>query len=54
MSLPLSAYEVKGERIQNYKIQMQVNKDRSLTIDEHIRVYANQDRHGIYRDIPVV
>lgn len=40
--------------IQDFSSDITVNQDSSLTVTETIKVYFNEQRHGIYRDIPSV
>lgn len=40
--------------IQDFSSDITVNQDSSLTVVETIKVYFYEQRHGIYRDIPVV
>lgn len=39
--------------IQNYDINVNVLENNTFEISEHIDVYFNESRHGIYRTIPV-
>ena len=50
----LFSFILKGERINNYEVIVQINKDRSVTVNEVI--YYDMDsteKHGIYRYIPL-
>jgi len=38
--------------IENFETDIQIHEDSTLTITETIDVMFNQDRHGIFRDIP--
>ncbi len=39
--------------VDDFNIIIDVNKDNSFDITEEIRVYFNQSKHGIYRNIPL-
>ncbi|MFA6321986.1 MAG: DUF2207 domain-containing protein [Candidatus Buchananbacteria bacterium] len=42
------------EKIDNYSVQIKINQDASLDIQENISYnFGDQERHGIYRDIPI-
>ena len=41
-----------GFYIENYDVDLQVNKNKQVHITEHIGVYFTEKSHGIYRDIP--
>ena len=41
-----------GFYIENYDVDLQVNKYKQIHITEHIDVFFSQASHGIYRDIP--
>lgn len=41
-----------GFYIENYDVDLQVNKYKQIHITEHIDVFFTQMSHGIYRDIP--
>ena len=38
--------------IENYDVDMVVNKNKSVAITENIDVYFTSSSHGIFRDIP--
>ena len=40
--------------VNNFKSEILVNEDSSLTITENIEVYFNEERHGIFRTIPTI
>ena len=47
----ISAY---AEKIKNYEVSIQINKNGTLTVNEVIDYEFDNDlRHGIYRDIPL-
>lgn len=50
LALPLSAQE----RITSYNSEIEIHRDGSIDVTEHIKVHAegNQIRRGIYRDFP--
>ena len=50
--LPVSA--AGGYTIKNFDSQITLNKDTSLTVQEKIEVNFEEQRHGIFRIIPVV
>lgn len=41
-----------GFYIENYDVDLQVNKYKQIHVTEHIDVFFTQPSHGIYRDIP--
>ena len=41
-----------GFYIENYDVDLQVNKYKQIHVTEHIDVFFSQASHGIYRDIP--
>lgn len=46
--------EAQGRQIESFKMAMTVAKDTSLTVQETIRInFGDEQRHGIFRDIPV-
>jgi uncharacterized membrane protein len=40
--------------INNFNSEITINQDSSITVAETIEVYFNEERHGIFRNIPVV
>lgn len=51
---PLPVLAAGGYTIKNFDSQITLNKDTSLTIQEKIEVNFEEQRHGIFRIIPVV
>ena len=49
----LSNYKSYPYIIDEYDVNMVVNKDNSFDITETISVYFNESRHGIYRSLPL-
>ena len=42
------------EKIENYLVDIEINKDASVDIEERIEYnFGNKSRHGIYREIPI-
>ena len=39
--------------IDKYDVNIKVNENNTLNVEEHISVYFNEPRHGIYRTIPL-
>ncbi len=53
--IPVHAQVVEEEHIQNYDVLMKIKKNGDLFVSETIDYdFGNLERHGIYRDIPVV
>jgi hypothetical protein len=46
------AQDLGGFTIENYVVNIDVQKDGELQIDETISVDFSEERHGIYRTIP--
>lgn len=40
--------------INNFEARISLNQDTSLTVEERIETYFNQEKHGIFRVIPVI
>lgn len=50
----LSAQFISAEEIQNYKVEIELNQDSSMTVTETIQYdFENNQRHGIFRFIPL-
>lgn len=51
--LPTNRGQAEAFYIENYNIRVSVNQDASLDIVETINVVFNQERHGVFRTIPI-
>lgn len=49
-----TSYEAYGYVIDSYHMDIKVNENNSFDITETIEAYFYQDRHGIYRTIPLI
>ena len=50
----LAAVILHSEKIRNYEVTMQINKNGTLTVNEVIDYqFGEEPKHGIYRDIPL-
>lgn len=51
--IDLTEYSYQPEKIQSFNVDIEVNRDSSINVKENIVYdFGNQDRHGIYRNIP--
>lgn len=50
---PFKTYALNGYVINDYDVDIIVNKDNTFDVTEKITAYFNESRHGIYRKIPL-
>ncbi|GAH21136.1 unnamed protein product, partial [marine sediment metagenome] len=52
--LPFSSALAQDEKINEFDVNITINSDSSIAVTEKIAYdFGPQDRHGIYRDIPI-